>query len=184
MDFFTSDAFVTIVSVVASVAGLHLALRADIGKRIDRLEKRTKEGFQALEERIAERHQTLEDSTKERHQAFEDSIKERHQAFEERTKERHQALHDRIGRLEERNRADHQALAAEVSGLATEIGGLKASVSALGAKLDERSVPRALVVQEEPRDGYSVGDEAKGGPEPREDESGRGNADAGEGSQH
>lgn len=149
MDFFTSDAFVTIVSVVVSVAGLHLALRADIGKRIDRLEKRTKEGFQALEERITERHQALE----------------------ERTKERHQTLGQRIDRLEERSRADHQALAAEISGLATEISGLKASVSALGAKLDERSAPRALVVQEEPVDGYSVGDEAEGGSESPEDES-------------
>ena len=116
MDFLTSDVFVTIVSVVVSVvvsvAGLLLALRADIGKRIDRMEKRTKEGLQALGMRI--------------------------------------------DRVEDRGRADHQELVAE-------IGELKTAVRVVSAKLDERSAPKRLVVQEPPGD-YSVGDQPEGGP--------------------
>ena len=41
-----------------------MALRADIGGRIDRLEKRTKEGYQALGQRI----DRLEDRTRADHQ--------------------------------------------------------------------------------------------------------------------
>ena len=102
MDFFTSDAFVTIVSVVGSAIGIVLALRADIGKRIDRVEKR-------------------------------------------------------IDRVEDRARADHRELVAE-------IGKVKTAVSVLDTKLDERSAPRRLVVQE-PAGDYAVGEEPEGGQE-------------------
>lgn len=132
MDFFTSDAFVTIVSVVVSVAGLLLALRADIGKRFDRVEKRidrveerTKEGYQALGQRI-------------------DGVQE--------------GLGQRIDRVEERARANHQELVGE-------IGELKIAVRVVSAKLDERSAPQQLMVQEPPAD-YAVGDEPEDGPEP------------------
>ena len=64
MDFLTSDAFITVVSVVGSVAGLLLALRADIGRRIDRLEERAKERDQAL----GKRFDRLEDRTRVDHQ--------------------------------------------------------------------------------------------------------------------
>ena len=126
MDFLASDAFLTIVSVIGSAIGIVLALRADIGRRIDRLEKRTKEGHQALGQRI-------------------DRVEE--------------GLGQRIDRVEDRARADHQALVAE-------IGGVKTAVSVLGAKLDERSAPQRLVVQEPPG-AYTASDEPEDGPEPQ-----------------
>lgn len=165
MDFLTSDAFVTIVSVVVSVTGLHLALRADIAKRIDRLEQRidrleerTEARFQALEERfraLEERFQALE-SRAQAHEA-------RTQAHEGRTEARFQAIEQRIDRLEERTRANHRELLAE-------IGGLKTAVSVLSNKLDERSAPRPLVIREEAPGGYAVGDEAEGASEPQGDD--------------
>lgn len=115
MDFLTSDAFLTIVSVVGSAIGIVLALRADIGRRIDRLEKRMKEG--------------------------------------------HQALGQRIDRLDDRTRADHQQLVAEIAGV-------KTAVSVLDAKLEERSTPQRLVVQEPPGV-YTASDEPEDGPEPQ-----------------
>ena len=102
MDFLTDYNFVTIVSVVGSAVGLFLALRADLGKRIDRVEAR-------------------------------------------------------IDRVEDRARADHQGLVGEISEL-------KTAVSVLDAKLDERSAPQRLAVQELPAD-YSADDEPEGGPE-------------------
>lgn len=172
MDFLTSDAFVTIVSVVVSVTGLHLALRADIakridrlGQRIDRLEQRTEARFQALEARfqaLEERFRALE----ERFQALESRAQaheSRTQAHEGRTEARFQALEQRIDRLEERTRANHRELLGE-------IGELKTAVSVLSNKLDERSAPRPLVIREEAPGGYSVGDEAEGAPEPQGDD--------------
>ena len=122
MDFLASDAFVTIVSVVGSAIGIVLALRADIGRRIDRLEKGMKEG--------------------------------------------NQALGQRIDRVEDRARADHLELVAEIGGVKTEIGELKTAVSVLDAKLDERSAPQRLVVQEPPGL-YTPDDEPEDGPEPQ-----------------
>lgn len=159
MDFLASDAFITIVSVVVSVTGLHLALRADIAKRIDRLEQRTQDRHQALEESTQERHQALEERIQERYNSLEERTRERYQALEERTLERHQALVKRIDRLEDWTRTSHQQLA-------TEISGLKAAVRALGAKLDERSAPQPLVVREENLGRYSVDDKAERAPEP------------------
>ena len=113
----------TIVSVVASAIGLFLALRADIGKRIDRVEDR---------------------------------------------------LGKRIDRVEDRARADRLEFVAEISQMKTSVSAqiaelnatvsaqtteLKTAVGVLGAKLDERSAPQRLVVQEpradykEPEDG-------------------------------
>ena len=103
MGFLTSDAFVTIVSVVVSVAGLLLALRADIGKRIDRVEGRA--------------------------------------------------------------RADHQELVAEVGKVKTAVSEVKTAVAVVSTKLDERSAPQRLIVQEPPGE-YTVGNEPEGGPEP------------------
>ena len=109
MDFFTSDAFVTIVSVVGSAIGIVLALRADIGKRIDRVEKRIDRVEEGLGRRISEVDQSLG---------------------------------RRIDRVEDRARADHRELVAE-------IGKVKTAVSVLATKLDERSTPRRLVVEPE-----------------------------------
>ena len=55
MEFFTSDAFLTIISVVGSTIAIVLALRADIGKRIDRVEKR----IDRVEDRARADHQEL-----------------------------------------------------------------------------------------------------------------------------
>ena len=104
MDFLTSDTFVTIFSVVGSAIGLFLAVRADFGKRIDRLE-------------------------------------------------------DRTDRVEERARADHKEVVAAISEL-------KTAVSVVSAKLDERSSPRRLVIQEPPAD-YPVDDKSEDDPETR-----------------
>ena len=113
MDFLTDYNFVTIVSVVGSAVGLFLALRADLGKRIDRVE----EGLGRRIDRVEER----------------------------------------IDRVEDRARADHQGLVAE-------IGELKTAVGVLDAKIDERSAPQRLAVQELPGD-YSADDDPESGPE-------------------
>ncbi len=128
MDFFTSDAFLTIVSVVGSAIGIVLALRADIGKRIDRVEKRLGQRIDQVEEGLGQRIREVD-----------------------------QGLGRRIDRVEDRARTDHQELV-------TEIGKVKTAVSVLGTKLDERSAPRRLVVQE-PAGDYAVGEETEGGQE-------------------
>ena len=111
MDFLTSDAFVTIFSVVGSAIGLFLAVRLDIGKRTGRLE-------------------------------------------------------DRIDRVEERARADHKEVVADIGELKADIGELKTAVGIINTKLDERSSPRRLVIQEPPAD-YPVDDKLEGDPETR-----------------
>ena len=147
MDFLTSDAFIIIVSVVGSVAGLLLALRADIGRRIDRFEERAKERDQALGQRI--------------------------DRFEDRTRADHLKLVAEINEL----KTDVGAQINELkTAMATQIAELKAVVSAqiaklttavsvVDAKLDERSAPQGLVVKEPPGE-YAADDEPEGGPEP------------------
>ena len=135
MDFLTSEAFVTIFSVVGSAIGLFLALRADISKRINRTEER----IDRVEDRLGRR----------------------------------------IDRVEDRARADHLELVAEIGRLKTSVGAqiaemnatvgaqtteLKTAVGVLGAKLDERSAPQRLVVQE-PHSDYKAGDEPEDGPD-------------------
>ena len=149
MDFLTSDTFITVISVVVSVAGLLLALRADIGKRIDRVERR-----------LGQRIDRVEDG-----------------------------LGKRIDRVEGRARSDHQKLVAEVGELKAEVGEAKTAVgeaktavsevktavsevktalTAVSTKLDERSSPRALMVQESHQD-YAVHDQPDGSSEAPED---------------
>ena len=135
MDFFTSDVFLTIVSVVGSAIGVVLVLRADIGKRIDRVEKR----IDRVEEGLGQRIDRVEEG------------------LGRRIREVDQGLGRRIDRVEDRARTDHQELV-------TEIGKVKTAVSVLGTKLDERSAPRRLVVQE-PAGDYAVGEEPEGGQE-------------------
>ena len=110
-------------------------MRADIGKRIDRTEERI--------DRVGGR------------------------------------LGKRIDRVEDQARADRLELVAEISQLKTSVSAhiadlkaavsaqtaeLKTAVSVLGTKLDERSVPQRLVVQE-PRADYKAGDEPEDGSE-------------------
>ena len=136
MDFLTSDAFITIVSVVGSVAGLLLALRADLGSRIDRLEERTKERDQALGQRI--------------------------DRLEDRTRADHLKLVAEINELKTAMATQIAELKAAVS---AQIAKLTTAVSVVDAKLDERSAPQGLVVKEPPGD-YAADDEPEGGPEP------------------
>ena len=127
MDFLTDYNFVTIVSVVGSAVGLFLALRADLGKRIDRVEEGLGRRIDRVEEGLGKRIDQVEEHI--------DRVEDR--------------VAGRIDRVEDGARKDHQGLVAE-------IGKLTTAVSVLGAKLDERSAPQRLAVQEFPAD-YSAG---------------------------
>ena len=155
MDFLTSDAFVTIFSVVGSAIGLFLAVRADIGRRIDRVEKRI--------DRVDHRTDRIEQSLGQRIDRVEQSLGQHidrvEQSLGQRTDRVEENLGQRIDRVEEQARADHKEVVAE-------IGELKTAVSIVNAKLDERSSPRRLVIQEPPAD-YPVDDESEGDPETR-----------------
>lgn len=67
-----------------------------------------------------------------------------------------EALGQRIDRQEERARANHAEMLGMIGALVREIGELKAAVSAINAKLEERSSPRPLLVRESGGD-YTVG---------------------------
>ena len=150
MDFLTSDPFVTIFSVVGSAIGLFLALRADIGKRIDRVERRIGQRIDRVEEGLGQRIDRVEEGLGQRIDRVEEGLGQRIDRVEE-------GLGKRTDRVEDRARADHLELVAE-------IGELKTAVGVLGAKLDERSAPQRLVVQE-PRGDYKAGDEPEDDPE-------------------
>ena len=188
MDFLTSDTFVTIFSVVGSAIGLFLAVRADIAKRIDRVEKRidrvdhrTDRVEQSLgqriddaeqrlgqriddvEQRLGQRIDDVEQGLGKRIDRVEQGLGKRidrvEQGLGKRIDDVEQGLGKRIDRVEEQARADHKEVVAE-------IGELKTAVSVVSAKLDERSSPRRLVIQEPPAD-YPVDDESEGDPETR-----------------
>ena len=158
MDFLASDAFITIVSVVVSVAGLLLALRADIGRRIDRLEERSRERDQALGQRI----DRLEDRTRADHLELVAEISQLRTSVSVQVGELNAAVSAQA--TEMRTAVDAQ-IGEMRTAMSAQIGELNAAVGVLGTKLDERSAPRRLVVQEPPGD-YSVDDESEGGPEP------------------
>ena len=170
MDFLTSDTFVTIFSVVGSAIGLFLAVRADIAKRIDRVEKRTDRVEQSLgqriddaEQRLGKRIDRVEQGLGQRIDDVEQGLGKRidrvEQGLGKRIDHVEQGLGKRIDHVEEQARADHKEVVAE-------IGELKTAVSVVSAKLDERSSPRRLVIQEPPAD-YPVDDESEGDPETR-----------------
>lgn len=75
-----------------------------------------------------------------------------------------EALGQRIDRQEERARANHAELLGMIGAIVRELGELKAAVSAINAKLDERSSPRPLLVRESGGD-YAIGHEPEGGHE-------------------
>ena len=156
MDFLTSDTFITVISVVVSVAGLLLALRADIGKRIDRVERR-------LGQRI---------------DRVEDGLGKRIDRVEGRARADHQKLVAEVGELKaevgEAKTAVGEAKTA-VSEVKTAVGEMKTAVSevktavtAVSTKLDERSSLRPLMVQESQQD-YAVQDQPDGSSEAPED---------------
>ena len=139
MDFLTSDAFVTIFSVVGSAIGLFLALRADIGKRIGRVEDRLGKRIDRVEDRA--RADRLE--------------------FVAEISRMKTSVSAQIAELTKAVGAQFAELNATVSAQTTE---LKTAVGILGAKLDERSEPQRLVVQE-PRGDYKAGDGPEDEPE-------------------
>ena len=146
MDFLTSEAFVTIFSVVGSAIGLFLALRADIGKRIDRTEER----IDRVEDRLGRRIDRVEDRARADHLELVAEIS--------RVKT---SVSAQIADLTKAVGAQIAELNATVSTQTTE---LKTAVGVLGAKLDERSAPQRLVVQE-PRGDYKAVDEPEDGSE-------------------
>ena len=150
MDFLTSDTFITVISVVVSVAGLLLALRADIGKRIDRVERRLGQRIDWVEDGLGKRIDRVEDGLGKRIDRVEDG------------------LGKRIDRVEGRARADHQQLVAEVGEVKTAVNEVLTAVTAVSNKLDERSSPRALMVQESHQD-YPVHDQPDDSSEVPED---------------
>lgn len=147
MDFLTSDSFVTIVSVVGSAVGLFLA----VGRRIDRVEEGLGARIDRVEEGLGERIDRVEG----RIDRVEESLGERIDRLE-------QDLGARIDRVEGRLGKRIDRIEDRLKELGEQIGELKTAVSVLDAKLDERSVPQRLAVQELPAD-YSVGDEPESG---------------------
>ena len=161
VDFLSSDAFVTVFSVVVAAASLFWALRTDTGKRIDKLEGRLVHRIDKSEERLVQRIDKGDEALGRR-------IDKQEERLGRRIDKGDEALGHRIDRQEERARANHAELlgkiaefAREIGEFAREIGELKATVSAVNAKLDERSSPRPLVVRETGKD-YPVGGESTG----------------------
>ena len=146
MDFLTSETFVTIFSVVGSAIGLFLALRADIGKRIDRTEER----IDRVEDRLGRRIDRVEDRARADHLELVAEIGQIKTSVSAQIAELTKAVSAQIAELN-----------ATVSAQTTE---LKTAVGILGTKLDERSAPQRLVLQE-PRADYKAGDEPEDGPE-------------------
>lgn len=154
MDFLTSDTFVTIFFVVGSAIGVFLAVRADFGSRSDRVARgfnrfkdtdRAKDGFD-------EGTNGIEKSLRQRIDHVEKSLRQRIDRVEENFRKR-------IDRVEERARADHKEVVAAISELKTAVG-------ILNVKLEERSSPRRLPIQDPPAD-YPVDDQSEGDPQTR-----------------
>lgn len=154
VDFLSSDAFVTVFSVVVAAASLFWALRTDTGKRIDKLEGRLVHRIDKSEERLVQRIDKGDEALGRR-------IDKQEERLGRRIDKGDEALGHRIDRQEERARANHAELLGKIAEFAREIGELKATVSAVNAKLDERSSPRPLVVRETGKD-YPVGGESTG----------------------
>lgn len=185
VDFLSSDAFVTVFSVVVAAASLFWALRTDTGKRIDKLEGRLVQRIDKQEERLVQRIDKGDEALGRRIDKGDEALVQRIDKGDEalgrridkqeerlgrRIDKGNEALGHRIDRQEERARANHAELLGKIAEFAREIGELKATVSAVNAKLDERSSPRPLVVREAGKD-YPVGGESTGRTETPEGDS-------------
>lgn len=174
VDFLSSDAFVTVFSVVVAAASLFWALRADTGKRIDKLEGRLVQRIDKGDEALGQRISTSEEALGRRIDNSEERLIQRidkgDEALGQRIDKGNEALGHRIDRQEERARASHAELLGKIAEFGREISELKATVSAVNAKLDERSSPRPLVVREAGKD-YPVGGESTGRTETPEGDS-------------
>ncbi len=143
MEFLTSDTFVMVITVVGAAAGLFWALRADLGRRIDKVEERLGQRIDKGDQGLGQRIDKVE------------------QGLGQRIDKVEQGLGQRIDRQGDRAHADQKNLAAEISEL-------KTAVSVLNAKLDERSSPQRLVVEEPP--GNYVAKTPESDPEAPEDD--------------
>ena len=183
VDFLSSDAFVTVFSVVVATASLFWALRADTGKRIDKLEERLTQRIDKRDETLGQRISTSEEALGRRIDKSEERLIQRidkgDEALGQRIDKGDEALGQRIDRQEERARANHKELVGKIGELAGEIGELKVAVGAVNARLDERSSPRPLVVREAGED-YQVGGESTGRSETPEGDSANVAGDIGE----
>ena len=144
MDLLVSDAFLAFFPVFVATTALFWALRSDTGKQIDKLEERLGRRIDKLEERLGRRIDKVDET------------------LGQRIDKGDETLGKRIDRQEERARANHAELLGMIGALVREISELKAAVSAVNAKLDERSSPRPLLVRE-PGGDYAIGHEPEGG---------------------
>ena len=136
MEFLTSDTFVMVITVVGAAAGLFWALRADLGRRIDKVEEGLGKRIDKVEHGLGQRIDKVKEGLIRR-------IDKVEQGLGQRIDKGDQGLGQRIDRQGDRAHADQKNLAAEISEL-------KTAVSVLNAKLDERSSPQRLVVEEPP----------------------------------
>lgn len=119
MDLLVNDAFLAFFPVIVATTVLFWALRSDTGKQVDKLEERLGKRIDKVDEALGQRIDKGDE-----------------------------ALGQRIDRQEERARANHAELLGMIGAIVRELGELKAAVSAINAKLDERSSPRPLLVRE------------------------------------
>ena len=125
MEFMTSDTFVMVITVVGAAAGLFWALRADLGRRIDKVEEGLGKRIDKVEHGLGQRIDKVKEGLIRR-------IDKLEQGLGQRIDKLGQDLGQRIDRQGDRAHADQK-------NLATEISELKTAVSVLNAKLDERS---------------------------------------------
>lgn len=127
MQILSSLDFWMIVAIVVSALGVALTARADRHKIHRETERRREAGEQRLEGQIISLRQEMKGD-------FTAHKKEIADAFAAHKQE----VGSRIDRLEDRIDENHREVTARLAEL-------KAEVSALGARLDERSHPRRLV---------------------------------------
>ena len=139
MDLSTNGDFWLILSAVVSVLGLFLALRADLRKEIRNLRADMEKRFDQVDRQFGQVDRQFG--------GVEKQFGRVDKQFEQVDKRFEQVEH-RIDRIEDRARENHK----EVIG---ELAKMKAEVSAMGAKLDERSYPRRLGTVRETRGEYS-----------------------------
>ena len=137
MEIFTDGDFWTIVAVVVSALGVYRAEKADRRRERQEMEKRMEAGEKRLAEQIGSLRQETKDALAIQRQELTDAISAQKQETSAAMASQKQEIGRRIDRLEDRFDKNHREVTA---GLAE----LKASVSALSAKLDERSRPRGL----------------------------------------
>ena len=178
MEPISSDLLWTIVTVVLAALGIHVAAKADRRKQLDQRDERLDRRINGLEQKLDRRIGGLKDELGSRIDGLEQKLDRRIGGLKDELGSRidglEQKLGRRIDRLEDRVDENHREVSAALADT-------KAAVSALSARLDERSSPRRLLarspgasagvasdvsVREQPGD-YS-GDEPQG--KPPEDE--------------